>query len=67
MSFTPSISLPSNALSVAFKRRYSPSDKLRYAISSFPLTICNQHAPSNNNIAKTFKILLLEFKLQSNI
>ncbi|XP_064956161.1 outer envelope pore protein 37, chloroplastic-like isoform X1 [Musa acuminata AAA Group] len=30
MSFIPSISLPSNALSLAFKRRFSPSDKLSY-------------------------------------
>ncbi|XP_007039142.2 PREDICTED: outer envelope pore protein 37, chloroplastic [Theobroma cacao] len=30
MSFIPSISLPSNALSYAFKRRFSPSDKLSY-------------------------------------
>ncbi|XWS50303.1 hypothetical protein CRYUN_Cryun12cG0076700 [Craigia yunnanensis] len=30
MSFIPSISLPSNALSFAFKRRVSPSDKLSY-------------------------------------
>lgn len=30
MSFIPSISLPSNTLSLAFKRRYSPSDKLSY-------------------------------------
>ncbi|KAJ0977051.1 hypothetical protein J5N97_012525 [Dioscorea zingiberensis] len=30
MSFIPSICLPSNALSFAFKRRFSPSDKLSY-------------------------------------
>ncbi|GLT89334.1 hypothetical protein SLE2022_073200 [Rubroshorea leprosula] len=30
LSFIPSISLPSNALSFAFKRRFSPSDKLSY-------------------------------------
>ncbi|CAI9777073.1 unnamed protein product [Fraxinus pennsylvanica] len=30
LTFIPSISLPSNALSCAFKRRYSPSDKLSY-------------------------------------
>ncbi|XP_074292063.1 outer envelope pore protein 37, chloroplastic [Silene latifolia] len=30
MSFIPSISLPSNAVSCAFKRRFSPSDKLSY-------------------------------------
>ncbi|XP_057527452.1 outer envelope pore protein 37, chloroplastic-like [Amaranthus tricolor] len=30
MSFIPSISLPSNAVSFAFKRRFSPSDKLSY-------------------------------------
>ncbi|XVE58314.1 hypothetical protein DITRI_Ditri04bG0160500 [Diplodiscus trichospermus] len=30
MTFIPSISLPSNALSFAFKRRFSPSDKLSY-------------------------------------
>ncbi|KAL9237547.1 hypothetical protein vseg_012081 [Gypsophila vaccaria] len=30
MSFIPSISLPSNAVSLAFKRRFSPSDKLSY-------------------------------------
>ncbi|WOH15147.1 hypothetical protein DCAR_0934684 [Daucus carota subsp. sativus] len=30
MSFIPSISLPSNTLSLAFKRQYSPSDKLSY-------------------------------------
>uniref|UniRef100_A0A7N0ZUB3 Outer envelope pore protein 37, chloroplastic n=1 Tax=Kalanchoe fedtschenkoi TaxID=63787 RepID=A0A7N0ZUB3_KALFE len=30
MSFSPSISLPSNALSFAFKRRFSPSDKMSY-------------------------------------
>ncbi|KAF8041485.1 hypothetical protein BT93_A0169 [Corymbia citriodora subsp. variegata] len=30
MSFIPSISLPSNALSVALKRRFSPSSKLSY-------------------------------------
>ncbi|KAI5670059.1 hypothetical protein M9H77_19912 [Catharanthus roseus] len=30
MSFIPSISLPSNELSFAFKRRFGPSDKLSY-------------------------------------
>ncbi|KAI8537153.1 hypothetical protein RHMOL_Rhmol09G0003600 [Rhododendron molle] len=30
MAFIPSISLPSNALSMAFKRRLGPSDKLSY-------------------------------------
>ncbi|XP_078172334.1 chloroplast outer envelope protein 37 isoform X2 [Carex rostrata] len=30
LTFIPSISLPSNALSFAFKRRFSPSDKLSY-------------------------------------
>ncbi|EOY06993.1 hypothetical protein QQP08_017281 [Theobroma cacao] len=30
LSFIPSISLPSNALSFSFKRRFSPSDKLSY-------------------------------------
>ncbi|XP_022738538.1 outer envelope pore protein 37, chloroplastic-like isoform X2 [Durio zibethinus] len=30
MSFIPSILLPSNAVSFAFKRRFSPSDKLSY-------------------------------------
>ncbi|KAK6914437.1 hypothetical protein RJ641_021758 [Dillenia turbinata] len=30
MSFIPSITLPSNALSFAFKRRFSPSDKWSY-------------------------------------
>ncbi|XP_058101912.1 outer envelope pore protein 37, chloroplastic isoform X2 [Magnolia sinica] len=30
MTFIPSISLPSNVLSFAFKRRFSPSDKLSY-------------------------------------
>lgn len=30
LSFIPSISLPSNALSFAFKRRFSPADKLSY-------------------------------------
>lgn len=30
MTLIPSISLPSNALSCAFKRRFSPSDKLSY-------------------------------------
>ncbi|CAH2058092.1 unnamed protein product [Thlaspi arvense] len=30
LSFMPSISLPSNAASFAFKRRFSPSDKLSY-------------------------------------
>lgn len=30
LSFIPSISLPSNALSFAFKRRFGPSDKLSY-------------------------------------
>lgn len=30
MSFIPSISLPSNAVSFAFKRRFGPSDKLSY-------------------------------------
>ncbi|XP_057957085.1 outer envelope pore protein 37, chloroplastic [Malania oleifera] len=30
MSFIPSISLPSNSLSFAFKRQFSPSDKLSY-------------------------------------
>ncbi|XP_062090149.1 outer envelope pore protein 37, chloroplastic [Humulus lupulus] len=30
MSFIPAISLPSNALSFAFKRRFGPSDKLSY-------------------------------------
>lgn len=29
MAFIPSISLPSNAVSFAFKRRFGPSDKLR--------------------------------------
>ncbi|KAE8721639.1 Outer envelope pore protein 37 [Hibiscus syriacus] len=30
MSFTPSISLPTNSASFAFKRRFSPSDKFSY-------------------------------------
>ncbi|KAL3619876.1 Outer envelope pore protein 37, chloroplastic [Castilleja foliolosa] len=30
LTFIPSISLPSNAVSCAFKRRFSPSDKLSY-------------------------------------
>lgn len=30
MSFIPSVSLPSNAVSVAFKRRFTPADKLSY-------------------------------------
>ncbi|CAN6681501.1 unnamed protein product [Malus baccata var. baccata] len=30
MSFSPTLSLPSNALSFAFKRQFSPSDKLSY-------------------------------------
>ncbi|KAF6162344.1 hypothetical protein GIB67_008473 [Kingdonia uniflora] len=30
LAFIPSISLPSNAMSFAFKRRFSPSDKLSY-------------------------------------
>jgi hypothetical protein len=30
LSIIPSISLPSNALSFAFKRRFTPSNKLRY-------------------------------------
>ncbi|TMW90490.1 hypothetical protein EJD97_015631 [Solanum chilense] len=30
MTFIPSISLPSNAMSFAFKRRFGPSDKLSY-------------------------------------
>lgn len=30
LSFIPSISLPSNTLSFAFKRRFSPTDKLSY-------------------------------------
>ncbi|KAM1201095.1 hypothetical protein EV1_017172 [Malus domestica] len=30
MSFIPTLSLPSNALSFAFKRQFSPSDKLSY-------------------------------------
>ncbi|CAM8940475.1 unnamed protein product [Rhodiola kirilowii] len=30
MSFSPTILLPSNALSFAFKRKFSPSDKLSY-------------------------------------
>ncbi|KAJ4833631.1 Outer envelope pore protein 37, chloroplastic [Turnera subulata] len=30
LSFIPSISLPSNALSLAFKRRFNPSNKLSY-------------------------------------
>ncbi|XP_073126806.1 outer envelope pore protein 37, chloroplastic [Henckelia pumila] len=30
LTFVPSISLPSNVLSCAFKRRFSPSDKLSY-------------------------------------
>nr|GFC46958.1 outer envelope pore protein 37, chloroplastic [Tanacetum cinerariifolium] len=29
-TFIPSLLLPSNALSFAFKRRFSPSDKLSY-------------------------------------
>ena len=39
MSFIPTISLPSNALSFAFKRRFGPSDKLRLVISS--ILLCN--------------------------
>ncbi|KAL8557488.1 hypothetical protein ACS0TY_004791 [Phlomoides rotata] len=31
MTFIPSISLPSNAISCAFKRRFSPSDKMRHS------------------------------------
>ncbi|KAG9141320.1 hypothetical protein Leryth_001789 [Lithospermum erythrorhizon] len=30
LSFIPSISLPSNAISLSFKRRFGPSDKLSY-------------------------------------
>ncbi|KAG0504020.1 hypothetical protein HPP92_004092 [Vanilla planifolia] len=30
LSFIPSVNLPSNSLSVAFKRRFNPSDKLSY-------------------------------------
>jgi len=37
LSFIPSISLPSNAASFAFKRRFSPSDKLRLVASLCPL------------------------------
>lgn len=35
LSFIPSISLPSNALSFAIKRRFGPSDKLRFEIFLF--------------------------------
>lgn len=33
MAFIPSISLPSNAISMGFKRRFGPSDKLRWGLS----------------------------------
>lgn len=61
MSFIPSISLPSNTLSLAFKRRYSPSDKLRCALFSLPCTIFNQHAPTYKNAI--FKILILNLQV----
>ena len=32
LSFIPTISLPSNAASFAFKRQFSPSDKLRLVV-----------------------------------
>lgn len=40
MSFVPIISFPSNVLSFVFKRRFSPSDKLRadFATLSTPVT-----------------------------
>jgi hypothetical protein len=37
MSFIPSISLPSNAFSFAFKRQFGPSDKLRLEV--LPLSL----------------------------
>jgi hypothetical protein len=37
MSFIPSISLPSNAFSFAFKRQFGPSDKLR--LEALPLSL----------------------------
>ncbi|KAG6408445.1 hypothetical protein SASPL_131457 [Salvia splendens] len=40
MTFIPSLSLPSNALSIAFKRRFSPSDKLRLTIILPQNTTC---------------------------
>lgn len=39
MTFIPEISLPYNAISMTFKRQFSPSDKLRCAKNS-----CNVHS-----------------------
>ena len=39
LSFIPSVSLPSNVFSFAFKRRFGPSDKLRLGRLSLSLSL----------------------------
>lgn len=51
MSFIPSISLPSNALSFAFKRQFGPSDKLRSdSLSLFPSFFLKTHLLKNSHL-----------------
>ncbi|KAH1075328.1 hypothetical protein J1N35_027656 [Gossypium stocksii] len=53
MSFIPSISVPSNAVSFAFKRRLSPSDKLSYW---YKLSSNNWSAVYKHTYKKSFKL-----------
>ncbi|PPR90679.1 hypothetical protein GOBAR_AA30019 [Gossypium barbadense] len=53
MSFIPSISIPSNAVSFAFKRRLSPSDKLSYW---YKLYSNNWSAVYKHTYKKSFKL-----------
>ncbi|KAL0452864.1 UNVERIFIED_CONTAM: Outer envelope pore protein 37, chloroplastic [Sesamum latifolium] len=53
MTFIPSISLPSNALSCAFKRRFNPSNKLSYC---YYFDSNNWSAVYKHTVAKDYKL-----------
>ncbi|KAL8482726.1 hypothetical protein ACS0TY_025682 [Phlomoides rotata] len=52
MTFIPSISLPSNAISCAFKRRFSPSDKMSYL---YHFDTNNWNAVYKHRVGKDYK------------
>ncbi|KAL0341398.1 UNVERIFIED_CONTAM: Outer envelope pore protein 37, chloroplastic [Sesamum radiatum] len=53
MTFIPSISLPSNAFSCAFKRRFNPSDKLSYC---YYFDSNNWSVVYKHTVAKDYKL-----------
>ncbi|KAK4436629.1 Outer envelope pore protein 37, chloroplastic [Sesamum alatum] len=53
LTFIPSISLPSNAFSCAFKRRFNPSDKLSYF---YNFDSNNWSAVYKHTVAKDYKL-----------